>query len=368
MSEPTFTLQQLRRAIGRELEMPFFRKYKSGFLAADSGSVSTLVDSDLAQKDKVWVNAWVYRIASQEVSQILNFDANTNQLTFEVPVTAFAASDQYEIHSIWNAYDIHEAINQAIRDSRRVFIETRSDTTMIVEENKLSHGLTMSPVPFMIHKVWLEQPASVKRGTLISATATTFNVDASVLSDVEADGTWSISIYAGTGTGQRRGIIGIAGGQGTVAAWTETPNNTSKFAIWDNQSEINDWYPWHAIRYDSTKEFPDILYFSRRPIDFLGLRIRLEYSAYPGELFNETDPTIIPISYLMPAAISILHGRKVKDTKTDRELHFAEAKRYQEKAEAWLVRNAPHKPDNNILSQSIEGYQPSSFDPLNWQG
>ena len=368
MTELTTTLAELRRAIARELEMPFFKRYKNGYLEADSGDTTELIDSVLTQKDKFWNGAWVYRVASQEASLITNFTASDNKLVLEVPITAFVADDEYEIHNLWNAYDIHEAINAAIRDSRRVFFETVTDETIIIEEDKLAYSLSsLTKAPHMIQKVWLEQPTSVKRGVVVSATGTTATLEsAGILSDVTSS--WMISIYAGTGSGQLRSISSVSGAEATVAAWTTTPDDTSKYALWNPTQQINDWMPWDALRYDSTKEFPDVLYFSRRPVDFQGLRIRLEYLALPAELSAEDDTTVIPISYILPAAISRLHSRKVKDNKVDRELHFAESKRYQEMAEAWMVRNAPHRPDNNILKQHSSGHQPDRYDPLNWQG
>jgi len=366
MSEPTVSLTTLRRAIARELEMPFFRRYKAGFLDVDSGSTTSLVDSELTQKDKFWNGAWVYRVATQESSLITNFNVSTNEIVLEVPITTFASGDDYEIHSIWNAYDIHEAINQSIRDSRRIFFENVTDETIVIEEDKLAYVLTsLAAVPQFIHKVWLEQPTSVKRGTVVSSTSTATTLENSgILSDVDSN--WKISIYAGTGKGQIRSVVSVASAIATVAAWTTTPNSTSKYALWNPTQQRNDWYPWHALRYDSTKEFPDLLYFSRSPIDFQGLRIRLEYTAMPAELSDEDDTTIVPESYLVPAAISKLHSRKVKDTKVDRELHFAESKRYLEMAESWMVRNAPHRPDSNILDQHSGVYQPDTMNPLNW--
>jgi hypothetical protein len=368
MAEPTTTLAKLRRAIARELEMPFFKRYKNGFLEADSGDTDELIDADLTQKDKFWNGAWVYRIASQEVSLITNFTALDNKLVLEVPVTTFAASDDYEIHNLWNAYDIHEAINAAIRDSGRVFFETVTDETIIVEEDQLAYALSsLTKTPFRIQKVWVEQPTSVKRGTVVSATSTTATLESSgLLSDVNSN--WKISIYAGTGSGQLRAITSVAGAIATVAAWTTTPDDTSKYALWNPTQQVNDWLPWDALRYDSTKEFPDTIYFSRRPIDFQGLRIRLEYLALPSDLSAEADTTVVPQSYIVPAAVSKLHSRKVKDNKTDRELHFAESKRYQEMAEAWIVRNAPHQPDSSILKQHAGSYQPDPSNPLNWSG
>lgn len=368
MAEPTTTLEALRRAICRELEMPFFRLYGNGFLTADSGgSTTALVDASLTQKDKYWVGSWLYRRATQEVSKIINFITSDNKATLEVPITAMGSGDEYEIHTKWNAYDIREAINQAIRDSRRIFLDTVTDETLIVEEDKLAYLLTgLSKTPHVIRKVWLEQPGNVRRGTLVSATSTTFTVESSnILSDVNTN--WKVSIYDGTGAGQIRSISSVAGAVGTVPTWTTTPNSTSKYALWNPAEQIYDWRPWHAIRYDSTKEFPDYLYFSARPYDYQGLRIRLEYTAYPSELSAEADTTIVPISYLMPAAISILHGRKIPDSKTDRELHFGEHRRYQEKAMMWLAQNAPHHPDMNILSQHMTGYIPADpANPMNW--
>ena len=366
MTEPTITLATLRRAIGRELNMPFYKRYKDGYLDADSGDTDTLVDSVLTQKDKFWNGAWLYRVASQEASLITNFDARTNELSLETAITTIASGDDYEIHSLWNAYEIHEAINQAIRDTRRIFIETTTDETIIVEENKLAYSLSsLTRQVFMIHKVWLEQASTIRRGTLVSATGTTFVVEnAGILSGVDSN--WKVSIYAGTGKGQIRSVVSAASVTGVVATWTTTPDNTSKYALWNPTEQINDWYPWSSLRYDSTKEFPDLLYFSRSPIDFLGLRIRLEYSSYPQEMSAEIDTTIIPQSYLVPAAISKLHGKRVGDTKVDRELHFAESRRYAEIADNWLIRNAPHRPDTDILKQHSGGYQPDSANPLNW--
>src|SRR5690242_21332601 len=99
MSEPTNTLAELRRAIAKELNMPFFKRYKNGFLDADSGDTDQLVDADLTQKDKFWNGAWVYRVASQEASLITNFTTNDNTASLEFPITAFAAGDDYEIHN-----------------------------------------------------------------------------------------------------------------------------------------------------------------------------------------------------------------------------------------------------------------------------
>lgn len=365
MSKPMTSLQTLRRAISKELRMPFFTRFKNGYLDADSGTTVSLVDAALTQKDKFWTG-WVYRVATQEASPITNYTLTEHQLSLEVPVTAFANGDDYEIHSGWNAYEIHEAINQAIRDSRRTFREVITDESIIIEEDKLAYSLDdLGRIPFMIHKVWIERPSTVVRGMIVSATSNTVTVASGILPPNLVD-TWMISIYGGTGSGQLRQLTSVNATQAGVTEWNTTPDSTSKFALWNVSTQLYDWYPWPALRYDSTKEFPDTLYFSRRPADFQGLRVRLEYTSLPIELAAETDTTTVPQSYLVPMAISKLHGRKVGDTKVDRELHFAESKRYQELAEAWLMRNAPQHPDTTILSQHSGAYEPDSMNPLNW--
>jgi hypothetical protein len=369
MAEPSISLTNLRRMICRELKMPFFLRYKNGFLDADSGTTTTLVDTALTQKDKFWNNAWLYRVASQEAALILNFTSLDDTLTLETPITTFTSGDDYEIHNLWNAYEIHEAINQAIRDTRRVFIETITDELLVVQQDKMSYSLAdLSRDPFVISQVWLEQPTSVARGTLVSATATTVTLPAGYLPSALGGDTWYISIYDGTGKGGLRALtaLTVGGVQASVATWDTNPDSTSKFALWNGSEETNDWYSWNALRYDSSKEFPDVLYFSIRPTDFLGMRIRVEYASLPVELSLEADTTKIPTSYLLPAAVSKLHGHKIGDNRADRDLHFGEARRYQDMADAFLARNAPHRPDMSMLRQHSNSYQPDPMNPLNW--
>lgn len=366
MSEPTTTLAALRRIICKELSMPFFQRYAAGHLTSDSTStVSALVDATLGQPEDYWNRAWVYRTASQEAALILDWQAGDHKALLESPITTLDAAD-YEIHSTWNALEIHEAINQAIRDSRRVFPETITDETLIVQEDTLTYALSaLARVPYLIHKVWLEQPTTAKRGTAVAGGATSITLEnAGILTGVDTN--WKISIYAGPGAGQIRSVASVAGAQVNVAAWATQPTNASKYTLWNPAQQLYDWVPWTALRYDSTKEFPDYLYFSARPVAFLGLRIRLEYSSLPVELTTEDSATPIPESYLMPAAVSILHGRAVGDNKSDRELHYAEWRRYKEIAMAWMAQNAPHLPDTTLLSQAAGSYQPPADNPLDW--
>lgn len=365
MSQPTTSLATLRRNIARKLQMPFFRRYAAGFLTADSGDTISFIDSDLSQVDDFWKRAWVYRIGSQEVSQISKFDSRLNKCTLEAPITSMTGSSTYEIHSLWNALEIHKAINDAIRDVERIFTDTLTDETFVAQADIREYDLTaLARDPYLINKIWIENPGNVRRGQTVSGGATTITLEsASLLTDV--DTSWMISIYDGTGKGQLRSVASVLGAQITVTAWSTNPDSTSKYALWDTALETNDWQPFNKVRFDA-KEFPSIMYFAVLPWSYLGLRIRIEYSALPVALTTEASTTTVPESYITFAAIAKLHSDRVGDTRADRELHFGESKRFEEMAAQYLLRSTPHRPDRMVFLPSDSIYQPDAANPLNW--
>lgn len=368
MSEPTTTLAVIRRAICTELRMPFAKRYSNGYLTADAGGdTSTLIDTDLTQADQFWRKAWVYRVDTQETSPIVQFTAKDDTAKLEIPLSATLASIDYEIHSIWNAYEIHAAINEAIRSVQRTFLDEVIDETLIIEEDKRTYDISsLSKKPYLVHQVRLEVPASVKRGTVVSATTSTLTIENSgLLSDVDSN--WKVSIYSGTGSGQIRSVTSVSGAQidGLSSDWTTPPDSTSKYALWNPSDQIYDWYRYPSVR-PSSKEFPDSLYFSQRPVDFYGMRIHLEYSAMAGTLSAEADTTVVPLTYIKYKACAILHSQRIADMSADRDLHFGEWKRYNEMANEYLVSNTPHRPDDAFWNNPDEGYKPTASDPLNW--
>lgn len=370
MSEATNTLTVIRRMICRELKMPFFRRYAAGFLLADSGTAAdTIKDSSLTQADKFWNGSWFYGVATQEVSIIRAFESANNSFKLEIPTAiALSAGDQYEIHSIWNATEIRQAINRAIGDGGRIWQDTVTDETLIVQEDKLSYSLSgLSTRPWIVAKVYVESNPTVKRGTLASATATGFTVENStILTDLTTASNWRISIYDGTGKGQLRTITSVSGAVGVVPIWTTTPDSTSKYAIWDTTEDVDAWPKLDTYRVDSP-EYPSVLYLSSGNSlpSYLGLRFRIEYMAVPLELSLETDTTIIPMGYILPKAISYLYGQSTLDINVDRDTTLAEADRYKKQADEFLAMNLPHKPD---IALKYSDY-PSSFtsdNPLDW--
>ena len=365
MSEPTNTRKILRRAIATELDMPFFRRFPAGESTTDTGSTaSKIIDASLTQRDGFWSGHWFYAVVAAEQSLARTFQANDNSVALETPLTAAPADtgDTFEMHTMWPPSSIHAAINQAIQEAAKIFTETIVDATIIIEEDQLEYSLTgLSRTPFILNKVWIENPGSIQTGTATAGAAATITVQ-SVPSDIDTG--WRISIYAGAGAGQSRAYISNAGNVITVSAWTTQPDSTSKYALWDAAQEIYDWLPFHAV-YQDAKEFPDVLRFRARHPQFYGMRLRLEYQALPQELSSDTDTTVVPKKYVMDKAIAILHGQKLNDTKADRDLHYAEWQRYNGQADAYLARTAPHMPDSQIQTLDVASYT-NSDDPLFW--
>lgn len=345
--------------------MPFFRRFSAGELTTDTGSTASLiVDAALTQRDGFWNNHWYYAVTAGEQSLTRSFQANNGSFALETPLTSAPADtgDLYELHAMWSPSDLHAAINQAIQEAGKIFTETVVDSTIVVEEDQLEYSLTgLSKTPYVLNKVSIENPGSITKGTATAGAATTITVE-SVPSDIDTG--WRISIYAGLGAGQSRVYVSNAGNVITVAAWTTQPDSTSKYALWDAAQEIYDWSPLHQV-YQDSKEFPDVLRLRSRMPQYYGMRLRLEYQALPAELSSDSDTTIVPKKYIMDKAIAILHGQKLNDTKADRDLHFAEHQRYNDQADKYLARTAPHMPDTQIQTMD-HIYQDDRNDPLAW--
>jgi hypothetical protein len=349
--------------------MPFFRRYAAGELTFDTTTTtSKLIDSDLTQGKNFWNGSWFYGLFAGDMSIIRSFDDVNNAGQLETPMAALPADTDvrtYEIHTAWNAAEIHAAINRAISEVGRIFPISTVDATLILQENKLEYSITgLALSPFIVNKVFIENPGSYVTGVATAGGATSITVQ-SVPSDITTS--WKISIYAGTGAGQIRNYASNVGNVITVTAWTTQPDSTSKYAMWDPTEEL---YPWTQIRAVASdgKEFPDVIRFAQLMPQFYGMRIRIEYLALPQELSSDTDTTIVPKDYIVNKAISILHGQSIGDTHADRDLHFAEQQRYEKMADLFIARYAPHDPASQIPTfEELDNF-PTQDDPLSWRG
>lgn len=366
MTAPTITLQELRRAICRELRMPFFRRV-GATSACDTGSTATkIIDASLTQPDKYWNNNFIYWIDTQTSSLINVFNANSHELLLEKSVGETpTVGDTYEIHSIWNAEDIHEAINRAIKSSRQSFFSPTVSEATCLKDDVLQYDISgLSVTPWVLNKIYIELPGQAIRFYAASSTAITVTAPAGVdLTDV--DSTWYVTIRAGAGAGQVRAVTNVAGQVISVAAWGTNPDTTSYVTVINPND--SSWYPVHNFHTDAL-EYPQYVRLTMRNPDFYGGRIRYEYLGVSAELSTEASTTIIPEEYLVNKACSLLHGQVLNGTKADKESHYAEFKRYQEEADSFLVRNAPHAPSILIRNPDahVNGLGRTRSDPLGW--
>ena len=363
----TNTLTSLRRAVASKLRMPFYRRIGQSSTLTAASTTTTFKDTKLTQTDGFWNQHWFFAPSTGEVSLIRSFRADTDTAYLETPLaTSLNSGTTYEIHSIWNANEIREALNTAIRVARRSFPENVTSIYGVVQEDVVTYTLSsLTKVPWIINKVWVEQRTNVRQGAVLTATVTSATLDTD-LTNVTSN--WVITIYEGTGKGQYRSVTGVSGSDVNVATWTVIPDNTSKYSLFDASEEMVAWKLFSDLRYDAP-EFPTVMYFNRtRPEDY-GMRIRLEYTAISAELTTESSTTNVPREFLLAKACSELHSQALSSTKADKETHYGEYKRLSDEADQYLIRNAIHTPGTVLLNPDPSEYPFSTenADPLGWR-
>ena len=173
MAEPTSTRAALRQEIARRVNMDFALRIGASSTAT-GGTTTTLIDTNnLKQPDDFWNGAWLY-IANDasattndgKVRLISDFANSSGTMTFLEPLgAANASSDEYEIHSPWNALQIHDAINDAIDDGFPEFFDTVIDETVVHLEDTMAYDLPTGIAPYYVTKVWIEEVSDKFRGT-----------------------------------------------------------------------------------------------------------------------------------------------------------------------------------------------------------
>lgn len=375
MGDPTTTRAILRYNICVELNMPFFRRYSNGYLTIPVGhscTSSKINHSSLTQKGGAWNGSWHHHLTTGEISKIRAFESLTNSYQLEIPLAATPADGSvFQILSIWNPIDIHHAINRAIDSAKRIYIDTVTNRTRILQEDTLEYSLaSLTTTPWIINKVYIERNTSRRTGMVQSATATTVVVEnSSVTSGVNAN--WIISIYDGTGKGMQTTVTSVSGTTINVANWTlhpdwvANPDSTSKYCLWDTTDQTLPWQMIEGYALDS-KEWPTTLYLQRSFPQYNGMRIGLEYTAQPAGLTTEAGTSIVPAEYILNKAVSLLYGQRLSDNKIDRESFYAESERYREMAERFLMQNLPQKPDTTLKRRGGTEYYIED-DPLGWR-
>jgi len=371
MAKATATRAALRRAICRKLRMPFYRRYETTSTLTGSPTTTALTDGSLGQSDDFWNEKWVYMAsgdASGDVRLISDFGGGT--ITPERALSsAPSAADGYEILSTWSPFAVHDAINESIQSSDRVFFSVvEDDDTFIIEEDKMEYDLTnLSTAPWIVCKIFIERSTSVDRGTATSGGADHLTDSSQDYSSLTTN--FKMSIYDGTGKGQLRNVSsGDANGKVTPTVnWTTNPDSTSKYALWDATKHEIDWYRLTAARFDD-KEYPSKLYLTRNYPTLVGMRIRLVYTAIPSTLSSDTDTTIVPQEYVVNKALSTLYAMKADDNRADRQRYMTLSVLHDERAEQiasraqWRIPDITVWEDEDLVLPNFGDYE----NPLGW--
>jgi hypothetical protein len=378
MAEPTLTLQQLRRLLARRLKMPFFQRIgDSSTLTASTTTTAARDSAKLGQPDDYWNGSFLYNVTRGEAAYISDFTDLNNEATLEQVITSQASGDTYEIHSIWSAYELRDAINAALRNAFPAFFNYVADESLVVCEDKLSYALSgLSTAPHRLLQVFLEHNDSGTRGVVDSAAvgSITDSALAGFLSEAGVTAGWLISIYKGTGAGQLRTVSTANNTTGQVDVsvnWGTTPDATSYYRLWNpNEQRI----PWERIIYGhpDQKIWPDYFHFDLLSPRQYGLRLRLLYTARPTDLSAETDATMVPEEFIIPWAQAVLYRGNIDDTRVDRSRYAQVAQEAMDLALAYRQTNPFRHPDGTLWQSAADfGGMPinpidPSGNPLGW--
>jgi hypothetical protein len=355
MAEPTSTRAALRQEIARRLNMDFALRIGASSTATDGGTNELIDTNRLRQANDFWNGSWLYIVNDTsgtdndgEVRLISDFVNSTRSIAVVEPFSAaIANTDEYEIHSPWNALQIHDAINDAIDDAFPEFFDTVVDETTIIQEDTLEYSLPTGTAPYYVLAMWLEQVEDKDKGTVSSHQSTTTLTDNTKSWTTNAFDNMQVAIYDGEGKGQNRTISGNSATQLTVPTWTTNTNSTSKYVIKDTPTEQYDWYRIMAARFDQTY-YPTKVYLTSNYSSALGRALRIQYIAKPPSLSAEDGTTIMPSGFVTAKAMALLHGMKVADSRSDQDRHRYMHQYWESRAEAYKLQNKWRMPKGTL--------------------
>lgn len=393
MSETTVSRSTLRRAIGHEARMPFYRTYADYEVTVTGGpdtdaTRDSVPDSNgfyaskLTQGEDDWRGGFAY-VASDtagasnvgevgEERPIASFNRKNSHVTVSYPFdVALELEAKVELLSMWSAKEVHNAINKAIRLGGRAFSDmVEDDTTFCVVRDWLQYDLSsMAVAPRRILGVDFEQTSSELSGSADSIAATTVECSEWVgqLSDVNAN--WIASVYDGTGKGQTRNVVSADDDSGTitVATWATNPDTTSKLKLWNGDSQVMDWDPVLGMRFDA-REYPNYLRLIQLHPAFEGRRIRIKFEATPAALDADSETTVVNEDYIVHKALSILHDQLVGDNKYNQNKHANLAEYHDQLAAGIKAEFMRRKPQRRMTFQYSDRRVAPYDDPLGFYG
>ncbi len=393
MAEPTTTRLALRRAIGRTARMKFYLRYPNGSLefSSDGGTSTDDVNSTevfycdkLAQSEGAWNNAYIYVTSTDDnidgfERRIANFNADANAMFLDWPADTDevpSSDDSFELLSIWPPSQVHDAINDSIRDAWRTYPDVVTDESLVVEEDKREYDISgLSDVPYRMLQIYVERSVSNLDGQITTVTDSDdfgdSNMDLSALTaSTTSISDWRVGIYTGTEAGQ---LFTLSAASTTTQLFTvatpatTNPDTDSRFTLWNQAEQDVNWYRLLPVRFD-TVEHPNKMYIQGDLGTSEGMRLRLVYLAQPVTLDADTDETTVPRYFLVNKSLAHLHDSLVNDNRADRRDHSAIAEHHDQLARAFEAQNPRRMPTGTVW-QEVRGYKSgrSQIDPLGWR-
>ena len=367
------TRATIRREIARRLNMDFALRIGES-ATATGGTTTTLIDTAmLDQADDYWNGDWLYIVNDADASTnddkirlITDFTQSSSTLTFlEALGASSASSDTFEIHSGWNAAQIHSAVNAAIEDGFPEFFDMNIDESIVLTRDTLEYTLPTSAAPYFMNRVWIEQPEEKLKGTASGGSSTTL-VDSSQSWTNDEWNSMTVAIYHGTGKGQHAVITDGNSTTLTVAAWlgtgTTSPDSTSKYVIKDTTRELRDHYRITAARFDKVY-YPTKLYLTSRYTRFEGYGLRLQYVSKPSALTAEASSTDMPQEFIVRKALALLYAQRIADSRVDSDRFRYLQQYYDTLAEAYRQQNKWRMPSATMWTEAetIADLLPSDY-------
>jgi hypothetical protein len=289
------------------LRQPFFERFGVNYLTATGGSTTTLVDTvNLKQDDNFWKGFYLYLPDRGTTRIVSGFTQSSSTITFLESTTAITSGTKYELWGIFSPIDIHNALNQALRDAWPYFFEDRQDYVVITSDFPTQVSPTFTLTPRWVYDVSLEIPGSCVSSVVTQRSGTnTYLIDGNrtFTSDDIGD---EIRIYDGTAAGDRRTIISIVSPHVVQvnAAWSALPDTTSRYVQVDTAQSV--YIPishWESV----PRNAPTTIIHSLSGSALAGRLMRISYEAEYSPLTTESSATTCPAEFLELSAISRLY-------------------------------------------------------------
>jgi len=388
MAEPTTTRATLRQEIAREVGMPAFRRFPSGFTiqdTAESGLTNAsdsagIRDGRLTQKRNFWINTWVYNVTTEESRRTSDFLQESNTLIPEYDWTTTPdTTHTIEIFNIHTPEEIHLAINNAIGEAFPAFFNISISQDIVIEQDKLEYNLVTNNSdgrgiltnPFRIKMVELERTGTGSTHRVTSADTAAATTTVSGSSFTATDTGWMVSVYTGAGSGQLSSITSgdSAGAITWATAPTIAPDTTSFIRVWDAGEQLYPWQPYTAINFGA-KDYPSTMKFleSLRPES--GLRVRVTYVAEPQALTADSATTVIPKQFIKHYAMAELFNMRSRRKPGDVQKFQLMSDNEMRMAEKYKMDHGWDLPDQQIWTEETFGSSRSDYfevnNPLDW--